>query len=86
MKITTEGIFANCPVCNTEFMFISKECAFNNCPNCLGKKNCENCLYNYGNLNNTEFNPEDIVCEYWNSDGLTTEDFCSKWKWKGEQE
>lgn len=25
-----------------------------------------------------EYNPEDIVCDYWQSDGLTDNDFCSQ--------
>ena len=27
-----------------------------------------------------EYNPEDIVCDYWQSDGLTENDFCSQGK------
>lgn len=48
-------------------------------------KTCVNCFHNYGVRHNTEFNPEDIVCEYWESDGLTKDDFCSRWKDKEEE-
>ena len=45
-----------------------------------GKHTCKNCKYNYGLRENKEYNPEDIVCDYWESDGLTEKDFCSQWK------
>lgn len=39
---------------------------------------CKECIFNYG-LNSPEgFAPEDIVCSYWSSDGLTENDFCSR--------
>ena len=49
-------------------------------------KTCMNCFHNYCVRHNTEFNPEDIVCEYWESDGLTKDDFCSRWKDKESKE
>lgn len=48
-------------------------------------KTCMNCFHNYGVRHNVEFNPEDIVCEYWESDGLTKDDFCSRWKDKEKE-
>lgn len=49
-------------------------------------KTCMNCFHNYGARHNIEFNPKDIVCEYWESDGLTKDDFCSRWKDKESEE
>lgn len=39
---------------------------------------CNDCMYNYGNKYECDYNHEDIVCTYWMSDGLTDKDFCSK--------
>ncbi len=39
---------------------------------------CRDCHFNYGNEHNCGFNPEDIVCTYWESDGLNEEDYCSQ--------
>lgn len=58
----------------------------NGTPHDTHGKTCMNCFHNYGVRHNTEFNPEDIVCEYWESDGLTKEDFCSRWKDKESEE
>ena len=41
---------------------------------------CKTCMFNYGLHNGEEFNPKDIVCTYWESDGLSEDDFCSQWK------
>lgn len=38
---------------------------------------CRECRYNYGKEHGGEFNPEDIVCDYWETDGLNADDFCS---------
>lgn len=38
---------------------------------------CKDCKFNYGNEHNCSFNPNDIVCTYWESDGLQSDDFCS---------
>ena len=38
---------------------------------------CGECGYNYGIMTGQPFNPEDIVCDYWASDGLDADDFCS---------
>ena len=38
---------------------------------------CGKCKYNYGLGNEAEYDPDDIVCTYWDSDGLTEDDFCS---------
>lgn len=38
---------------------------------------CKDCKFNYGNEHNCSFNPDDIVCTYWESDGLQSDDFCS---------
>lgn len=45
---------------------------------------CKECIHNYGNKYECEYNPEDIVCTYWMSDGLTEKDFCSQSKRKEE--
>ena len=38
---------------------------------------CKDCIHNYGVAHSCEFNPHDIVCEYWESDGLDGNDYCS---------
>ena len=38
---------------------------------------CKDCKYNYGKEHGGEFNFEDIVCDYWATDGLNADDFCS---------
>ena len=43
---------------------------------------CKDCKYNYGIANHCEYAKDDIVCCYWESDGLHSDDFCSK----GERE
>lgn len=36
---------------------------------------CKSCLHKV--TTNGEYNPEDIVCDYWNTDGLQENDFCA---------
>lgn len=38
---------------------------------------CKECRYNVGLNNGDGFWEEDIVCHYWESDGLKADDFCS---------
>lgn len=38
---------------------------------------CKDCNYNYGLAHGGEFNPEDIVCTYFDTDGMQCYDFCS---------
>lgn len=38
---------------------------------------CKDCKHNYGKERGGEFNTEDIVCDYWATDGLNADDFCS---------
>ena len=38
---------------------------------------CNECIHNVGIRDNTEFYDNDIVCDYWESDGLYSTDFCS---------
>lgn len=38
---------------------------------------CNECIHNVGIRDNTEFYDKDIVCDYWESDGLYSTDFCS---------
>ena len=40
---------------------------------------CKDCKYKVVTKEG-EYNPEDIVCDYWQSDGLTENDFCSQGK------
>ena len=47
---------------------------------------CKDCKFNYGLANSCEFNPQDIVCTYWDTDGLDSNDFCSQAKRKDEVE
>ena len=45
---------------------------------------CGECKHNVGLSNGDGFWEEDIVCDYWESDGLTADDFCSHGERKGE--
>ena len=38
---------------------------------------CEDCRYNYGNAEGREYNPNDIVCTYFETDGMDASDYCS---------
>lgn len=38
---------------------------------------CSECRFAYRNRNG-EYNPDDIICTFWCSDGLTQYDYCSK--------
>ena len=38
---------------------------------------CKECRHNVGLSNGDGFWEEDIVCDYWDSDGLTADDYCS---------
>lgn len=38
---------------------------------------CKDCKYKV-ETEDGEWNPEDIVCDYWASDGLEADDFCSR--------
>ena len=38
---------------------------------------CEDCLYNYGNAEDCEYNQNDIVCTYFDTDGMDASGFCS---------
>lgn len=37
---------------------------------------CKDCKYKV-TTEDAEYNPEDIVCDYWDTDGLEETDFCS---------
>lgn len=39
---------------------------------------CGACKHNYGLTHCEEWTPGDVVCDYWMTDGLHFEDFCSK--------
>lgn len=38
---------------------------------------CKDCKFNYGVLHECEFNPHDIVCIYFETDGMDEGDYCS---------
>ena len=38
---------------------------------------CKDCRYNYGNAEGREYNPNDIVCTYFDTDGMDANDYCS---------
>lgn len=38
---------------------------------------CGECKHNYGIAHSCEFNPNDIVCEVWGTDGMDENDYCS---------
>ena len=38
---------------------------------------CKDCKYNYGLTHGGEFNPDDIVCTFFDTDGMQYCDFCS---------
>lgn len=39
---------------------------------------CGDCRYNYGNATGREYNPYDIVCSYFDTDGMEASDYCSR--------
>lgn len=39
---------------------------------------CGECIHNYGVKADCEFNPHDIVCDWWSTDGMDETDFCSR--------
>ena len=52
------------------------------CPNCGVVVRCKDCKHKV-TTKDGEYNPEDIVCDYWMSDGLEETDFCSYGERKG---
>lgn len=48
----------------------------------LGIVHCDKCIHNVGIRDNTDFYEEDIVCDYWDCDGLCSWDYCSYGKRK----
>ena len=38
---------------------------------------CKGCRYNYGNAEGREYNQNDIVCTYFDTDGMDASDYCS---------
>ena len=44
---------------------------------CFLGTTCGKCKYAFRNKNG-ELNPNDIVCTYWMTDGMTSEDYCSR--------
>ena len=38
---------------------------------------CRDCRYNYGNAEGREYNQNDIVCTYFDTDGMDASDYCS---------
>ena len=38
---------------------------------------CVDCKYNYGNAEGREYNPNDIICTYFDTDGMDASDYCS---------
>ena len=38
---------------------------------------CKDCKHNYSKKHNKRYNHEDIVCDYFETDGLNADDFCS---------
>jgi hypothetical protein len=38
---------------------------------------CKDCEHNYSKKHNKRYNHEDIVCDYFETDGLNDDDFCS---------
>lgn len=45
---------------------------------------CGECIHNYGVKANCEFNPHDIVCDWWSTDGMDETDFCSRGERRSE--
>lgn len=43
---------------------------------------CKTCNHNHGLKHYGDFNPNDIVCDLWSSDGFASYDFCSRWEMK----
>lgn len=45
---------------------------------------CKECRFNYGIAAGKKFNPDDIVCTYFETDGMNENDYCSKGERKEE--
>ena len=45
---------------------------------------CKDCVHKVVTQNG-EYNPEDIVCDYWSTDGLEETDFCSYGERKSDE-
>lgn len=45
---------------------------------------CKECRFNYGIAAGEEFNPDDIVCTYFETDGMNENDYCSRAERKEE--
>lgn len=39
---------------------------------------CKDCKHNYSKKCHKGYNHEDIVCDYWDTDGLSDDGFCSR--------
>lgn len=39
---------------------------------------CKECRFNYGIANGEGFNADDILCTYFETDGMTANDYCSQ--------
>lgn len=39
---------------------------------------CKDCKFNYGNANGVSSNSQDIICTYFETDGMTNDDYCSR--------
>ena len=45
---------------------------------------CKDCRFNYGIANGKGFNADDILCTYFETDGMTANDYCSQAERKEE--
>ena len=52
---------------------------------CVEIARCKDCKYKVV-TDDGEYNPQDIVCSYWASDGLEEDDFCSYGELKESEE
>lgn len=66
------GDFSECEFNTTDCKHIARK--ITNAPS-IDIVRCSECKHNVGLTNG--FWEEDIVCDYWESDGLTTDDYCS---------
>lgn len=39
---------------------------------------CKDCKHNFSKKCHKDYNHEDIVCDYWDTDGLSDDDYCSR--------
>ena len=76
-----DGEYGDCNVLEKDAHYISDdECPLIELPDngdLVDVVRCKDCKHNYSKKINKHYNHEWIVCDYWETDGLNDNDFCS---------